>query len=231
MPRKIEYYKLEQHDMLQPNKTRSVYRLKNINRISGEQFINHIARHHAYSESMITAVLMEVADELAELLGEGHSVELPGIGVFSIGVRMKDATGKAQGGRNPERETTGEETKMPTARNLYLHHLNFRKSPELFRRVNMQFHKQDFQRAYGKNGVRIKRSKYPQVKNRMIVAREFLATHPYMTIKDYAELTGLSYSTAQRELRANWNNPNYGIDIAGRGSHRVYVLRGGGSSQ
>ena len=229
MPKNIEYYKLEQHDMLHPDKTRSVYRLKSAGRVSGEQFIHHIARHRANSEATITAVLMEVADELAELLGEGRSVEVPGIGVFSIGVRMKDTKEKAQKDENPEGQTTGQAAKMPTARDLYVHHLNFRKSPELFKQVELQFHNQEVKRAYGKTGVRIKRSKYPQVKNRMIVAREFLATHPYMTIQDYADLTGLSYSTAQRELRANWRNPDYGIDIAGMGSHRVYVLRSGSS--
>ena len=36
---------------------------------------------------------------------------------------------------------------------------------------------------------------------------------------------GLSYSAAQRELKASWQNPDYGITIMGRGSHRVYILR------
>ena len=213
----IKYYKLEQRDLRHPEKTRTVHRLKRKGLVGGAKFIHEVAHRHGYSEAVITGVLINVADELAELLGEGYSVELPDVGVFSIGVRMK---------KNEEnQEQDVQSGSSQNARSLELDHLNFRKNPDFFNEVRRHFRSQEISRVYGKEGVRIKTSKYPQVGNRMMAAREFLEEHPVMTIQDYADITGLSYSSAQRELRASWQNPDYGITIMGRGSHRVYILR------
>lgn len=215
----IEYYKLEQRNILDPENNRSVHRLKHKGRIGGEQFIKEVVHRSSYNKAVITGVLIGVADELAEQLGKGFAVELPGIGVFNIGVKMK--TNKKQA------DSEGNETEEKTldARYLRLDHINYRKNKDLYKAVDEQFRKQKISRVYGKEGVRIKKSKYPQVKNRMIVAREFLANHPFMTVRDYATITGLSYSAAQRELKASWEDPAYGIAAKGYGSHRVYILR------
>ena len=127
--------------------------------------------------------------------------------------------------KQTEGDATETEGKTPDARRLRLDHINFRKNKDFYKAVDDYFDKQKISRVYGKEGVRIKKSKYPQVKNRMIVAREFLADHPFMTVRDYAKITGLSYSAAQRELRDSWDNPAYGITAMGEGSHRVYILR------
>lgn len=215
----IEYYKLEQRNILDPENNRSVHRLKHKGRVDGNDFIKEVVHRSGYNKAVITGVLVGVAEELAEQLGSGFAVELPGIGVFSIGVKMK--TDKKRG----EEEMTETEGKTPDARSLRLDHINFRKNKDFFSEVDDYFGKQKISRVYGKEGVRIKKSKYPQVKNRMIVAREFLASHPFMTVRDYATITGLSYSAAQRELKTSWNDPAYGITAEGNGSHRVYILR------
>ncbi|MBQ8937523.1 MAG: DNA-binding protein, partial [Bacteroidaceae bacterium] len=56
-------------------------------------------------------------------------------------------------------------------------------------------------------------------------AHQFLREHHYMHVSDYAKLTGLSRTSAQRELRELATYQYSGITIEGRGSHRVYVLR------
>ena len=223
----MEYYKLEQRDMLNPEQTRTVYRLKNESRIDGTQFIREVAHRRSYNEAVVTGVLIDVAKELAEQLGKGHSVELPNIGVFSIGVKMRgdaEDTDKASDGADGAVAEADAAEVEPNARSLRLDHINFSKNKDFFGQVEASFSKQSLKRIYGRDGVRIKKSKYPQVKNRMIVAREFLADHPFMTVRDYADITGLSYSTAQRELKEAWKNPDFGITVKGSGSHRVYVL-------
>jgi predicted histone-like DNA-binding protein len=209
----IEYYKLEQRDNLHTGQKRYVHRLKNSGRITAREFINKVTQHKNYSPAAVTGMLIDLADELARLLAEGHSVELPNVGIFSVGVRMKDAEDIDLARRNKN------------ARSLEINHINFRKNNEFYEAVCNHFRTQNFRRTHGDIGVRIRTSRYPQVRNRMIVAREFLATHPVMTIRDYAAITGLSYSTAQRELKRSWSNPDYGITIHGAGSHRVYILR------
>ena len=215
----IEYYKLEQRNILDPENNRTVHRLKHKGRVEGKDFIKEVEHRSGYNESIITGVLVGVAEELAEQLGRGFSVELPGVGYFSIGVRMKS------GNKQTEANASETKDKTPDARQLRLDHINFRKNKDFYNATEKHFDRQKISRVYGKEGVRIKKSKYPQVKNRMIVAREFLAEHPFMTVRDYAKITGLSYSAAQRELRDSWDNPAYGITAMGEGSHRVYILR------
>lgn len=209
----VEYYKLEQRDIRHPGKKRYVHRLKNSGRIDAREFIKMVTKRKNYNPAAVTAILMDVADELAKLMAEGHSVELPNIGIFSVGVQMREAaeTDLSKANKN--------------ARSLEISHINFRKNNDFFNDVCTHFNDQKFRRTHGDVGVRIKTSRYPQVKNRMIVAREFLAAHPVMTIRDYAAITGLSYSAAQRELKRSWPNPEYGITTFGRGSHLVYILR------
>ena len=54
--------------------------------------------------------------------------------------------------------------------------------------------------------------------------QEFLAVHHFMRVSDYADITGLSYSSAQRELRELDKYEYTGIKAQGLASHRVYVL-------
>lgn len=46
-----------------------------------------------------------------------------------------------------------------------------------------------------------------------------------MTISDYANLTGLSQATVGRELRKLYHDLSLCLEVKGRGSHRVYVLK------
>ena len=46
-------------------------------------------------------------------------------------------------------------------------------------------------------------------------------------VDTYASLTGLSRTTAGKELRRWYETEGSGIGISGMGTHRVYVLRGG----
>ena len=58
---------------------------------------------------------------------------------------------------------------------------------------------------------------------RLKMAQDFLTTHPYMTVADYMALTGLSHTTAARELQKWGTTPETGILPKGQRTHRVYV--------
>ena len=60
---------------------------------------------------------------------------------------------------------------------------------------------------------------------RLGLAREFLETHSYLTVSDYAALTGLLRNAAAKELRRWAEDETSGIGRSGRGTHRVYVRR------
>lgn len=219
----LKYYKMEQRDSFDMHKTRTVYRLHPKATISGEQFINMVAHRRGFSESIIQGVLTDVVDELVLLLGEGNNVTLPGIGSFSLGVRLKEERKQQLDEEQEEAEGTTKEATEPNARNLELHHLNFRKDKELYRRIAIRFGQQTLKRTGGKQGHRITIDDTTQ-RQRIEAAHRFLQEHHYMHVGDYTELTGLSYTSAQRELRELVHYQYSGITSEGRGSHRVYVL-------
>ena len=76
------------------------------------------------------------------------------------------------------------------------------------------------ERVSGKFPRRV--SRY-SAEERLALALDFLARHPYMRVVDYAVMTGLSRTVAGRELRRLYQTPGSGIGISGMGTHRVYV--------
>lgn len=231
----MKYYKLEQRDSFDMHKTRTVYRIKNRQTYSGQDFIKQVAHRHGFSESVIMGVLADVAAELEELLGQGSAVALPGIGTFSLGVRLNDerkrqlraeqeAAALAAEEGQAEGQVAGQDVTEPNSRNIELHHINFRKDKGFFDRVAKRFEQQPLERVGGREGSRITLDDTTQ-RQRIEAAHQYLATHHYMHVADYAALTGLSRSTAQRELRELARYRYSGITSEGRGSHRVYVRR------
>ena len=220
----LKYYKLEQRDSFDMDKTRTVYRIQPKENVSGEKFIKMVAHRHGFSESVIQGVLNDVAEELVYLLGSGNSVNVPGIGTFSLGVRLKEERKQQLDEEQEAAEDTLKEAVEPNARNIELHHLNFRKDKELFRKVANRLNQQTLQRIGGKQGRRITIDDTTQ-HQRIEAAHNYLQEHHFMHVRDYAALTGLSYSSAQRELRELILDPHSGITSEGRGSHLVYVLR------
>lgn len=226
----LQYYKLEQRDSFDMKKTRTVYKLKKRSTLSPEAFIHEVAKRRGFSETVIMAVLTDVAEEFEYLLGQGYGITLPGIGTFTPGVRLKEerkeqleeeqeaAAEAEESGKRPKKVTE------PNARNIELHHINYRKDKQMFSGVAARLRRQEKERIGGREGVRITIDDIPQSK-RIAAAHEFLSTHPFMHVSDYADITGLSRSSAQRELRELEKFPSAGITSQGRGSHKVYVLR------
>ena len=225
----LKYFKLEQRDNFDMKKTRTVYKLLSTGLLSSEEFISMVAHRHGFSETVIAGVLRDVACELALMLGEGHNVQIPGIGAFSLGIRLEETRREQLEDELSAAEEAQEEgisvpaVVEPNAKTIRLHHINCRIDKKLFRMVESEFSKQKLQRVGGKKGVRITIDDMTQ-SDRLEAAHRYLHEHHFMHVGDYAELTGLSYSSAQRELRELDKYEFSGIKSKGRGSHRVYVL-------
>lgn len=211
----LDYYKLEQRDNINMKKSRTVYKLRSQGLKSGEEFARMVAHQHGFSETVVEGVLKDAARELAILLGQGFNVTVPGLGVFSLGIRLDEK-------RREEMEDE-QNTAEPNARFIKLHHVNFRTDKKFFKAVDAAFRSHKLQRVGGKTGVRITIDDLKQ-SERIARAKAFLEENLFMHVGDYAELTGLSYSSAQRELRELDKFEFSGIKAKGSGSHRVYVL-------
>ena len=227
---KLQYYKLEQRDNFDMKKTRTVYKLKRKGNIDGDEFIQKVAHRRGFSDSVIKGVLNDVAKELALQLAEGFSVTLPDIGSFSLGVRLeqhrKEQWEKEQSAAEAAEESGATVSKIaePNAQKIVLHHINFRTNKTFFNEVQIRYNKKKLQRIGKAQGVRITIDDMKQ-SQRIAAAKAYLKEHHYMHVADYANLTGLSRSSAQRELCELDEYRFSGIMAQGLGSHRVYVLR------
>jgi predicted histone-like DNA-binding protein len=208
-----KYIKQELPDLQQTGEQKVYYRLKSNRNIDTPEFVRSLS--HAFNgmkEGDIIRVLMATADHLGELLGEGYSVTLNGIGNFKATIGLEE---------DKELDTLdGNETKR-NARSLQLKGVNYRADKELIKKASQHC-------KLEREGIaRIHRSPYSK-EERLTLALEYLEKHGAMKVANYMELTGLSRTAATLELQEFRRDITSGIDFIGRGSAKVYVKRAKG---
>ena len=203
-----QYIKQEMPNLNGTEEPQVYYRLKTNRNISSKEFVKHISRNDsAVDRGEIEGVLIRIADGLAELLGNGYSVTLDGVGTFKAGLGLK---------RDKEMDSFEEDETKRNARSLQLTSINYRADKTLVREANRRCKLE----RYGES--RLRKSPYTK-EQRLQLALEFLDKNSAMRIGDYMKLTGLSRTTATMELKAFRQDPASGITFVGRGSQKVYV--------
>ena len=208
-----KYIKQELPDLQQTGEQKVYYRLKTNRNIDTPEFVRSLSHtFNGMKEGDIIRVLMATADHLGELLGEGYSVTLNGIGNFKATIGLEE---------DKELDTLdGNETKR-NARSLQLKGVNYRADKELIKKASQHC-------KLEREGIaRIHRSPYSK-EERLTLALEYLEKHGAMKVANYMELTGLSRTAATLELQEFRRNITSGIDFIGRGSAKVYVKRAKG---
>ena len=208
-----KYINQELPDLHQTGEQKVYYRLKTNRNIDTPEFVRSLS--HAFNgmkEGDIIRVLMATADHLGELLGEGYSVTLNGIGNFKATIGLEE---------DKELDTLdGNETKR-NARSLQLKGVNYRADKELIKKASQHC-------KLEREGIaRIHRSPYSK-EERLTLALEYLEKHGAMKVANYMELTGLSRTAATLELQEFRRDITSGIDFIGRGSAKVYVKKAKG---
>lgn len=222
----LKYYKQEIRDLRNPESdaTIDIYKVLFDKSDTAEQFMRHVQQHAQIGAGVLNAAMTEVTECLAERLAEAGSVTLPGVGTFSVAIRRKKQQSDDDDFVDDSSEPAAD-APAPNARSMELHHINFRPSKELFSNVYRRLNgKGKFQLVGGREGVKLHKPVQSRRLDRFAAAREYLATHAFMRVADYAALTGLSNSSAQRELRLAAQLTHSGIVASGSGSHRFYVL-------
>lgn len=69
-----------------------VTRAKRYSTIDGETFLDFVARNTRLDRYIVKAAAGAIAKEFANFVFNGHSVSVPGIGIFRFGINAKAAT-------------------------------------------------------------------------------------------------------------------------------------------
>ena len=192
---------------------RRVYPKMVTNRQLGtKEFIEKMRSHnHAISESVVTAVLTDVADYLGEMLAMGYTVKLDDIGTFSLSLDFDD--------EKPV-EMQGDDDKM-LHRKVKVKDVNYKSDPELVKRVN-----RDIELKRDMGGVsRLYKQRYT-LEERIERGRQLLEKQSFFTLQEYANLNNLSRTTASLELKRLTHGEDAPFDYTGSGSHKVWVKKG-----
>lgn len=206
-----KYMKREIADLNNTGKTQAYYKLVNWGRINYEELLDRCVRHGGgFSRGVLMGAISTVLHEMSLLMADGNTVKIDGLGTFGakLGVRPdkeQDAFEEGESARN--------------VLSLMVDGISFKADKELVLATNSHC------RFLERGGVsRLKKSPYTE-QERLERARQYLAEHGVMRVAAYAELTGLSHSTASRELCRLAQMPESGITSSGCRSTKVYLLR------
>ena len=203
-----KYIKQEMNDLSGKGEEKVYYRLQTERNISFNELTQQIEQHHGMmNRGLVKNVMTHIVDAMAELLGDGYSVTIDGLGTFKASIGLEE---------DKVMDTfEGDETKR-NARSLRLTGINYRADKELIKKSNCHC---KLERA---GEARLHRSPYTQ-EERLQLALQYLSEHGAMRVAEYMELTGLSRTKAAMELRAFRQDASSGITFIGRGSAKVYV--------
>ena len=173
----------------------------------GRHLAELVARNCTFNPAEVAGVIRRLADVMAQEMAAGRSVRLEGIGLFTPGLAM-------EGSPRPQ---SPEDAARRNARSIRVAAVRYRADKELVRATDLLCR---LERA-GRKCARHVSPYTPE--QRLALAQGYLREHPTLTLAAYAALTGISRTSASRELRRWHATPGSGIGIQGRGTHRTYV--------
>ena len=204
-------YIIEEMPDLQKTGKRITYpKFARIDNTSIKELAQRVGDVSGFSAGDIEGVLLQTAIEMAHLMAEGRSVKIDGIGTFTPSLTL---------GRDKEREDPEEGGTHRNAQSIFIGGVNFRVDREMVRNISERC---QLERAPWKKQ---RSSKKFTPEQRLTLALKYLDEHPFLTVWEYRKLTGLLQTAATNELRQWGHQPDSGIEITGRGAHRVYIKK------
>lgn len=203
-----KYIKQEMTDLNGTGKTQAYYRMQIDRNLGFNEFVDCCTRHGGMQRSAVVGVIAHVCHELALQLAEGYSVTIEGLGTFKprLGVR-----------RDKAQDAFEEDETHRNVLSLEVNGISYRADKDLIFEVDSHC---SLERGHAS---RLRHSKFT-LDERIALARQYLKEHTVMRTVDYAAMTGLSLTTATRELRQLSHNAATGIVAQGRRSAKVYLL-------
>ena len=203
-----KYIKQEMTDLSGKGEEKVYYRLQTERNIDFKALAEYVGRHNGMmSKGLVINVMEHVVDAMAELLGEGHSVTIDGLGTFRASLGLAE---------EKEMDTFDGDGTKRNARSLRLTGINYRADKVLIWEANRHC---KLERA---GESRLHHSPYTK-EERLKLALQYLEEHGAMRVAEYMELTGLSRTKATLELKEFRQDLSSGITFIGRGSAKVYV--------
>lgn len=203
-----KYIKQEMVDLSGKGEEKVYYRIHTQRNIGFKELTEYIERHNnLMNRGLVKNVVDHVVDAMAELIGDGYSVTIDGLGTFKASLGLE---------KDKEMDTFDNDETKRNARSLRLKGINYRADKVFVREANKHC---KLERA---GESRLHHSPYSK-EERLKLALQYLEKNGAMRVADYMELTGLSRTKATLELKEFRQDTSTGITFVGRRSTIVYV--------
>ena len=161
------------------------------------------------NRGLISSVFEALSKVLVNVLPEGHTVKIDGLGVFSLSLEFCDS--------QKEGLTDGQK-QMREYHRVQAKSINLKVDRKLVDEIN---EKSTFERN-GNEVVTMGQHTYT-LQQRIERALSHLKKHGFITLTEYANLNRLSRTAASLELKQLVADPTSGIKANGSGTHKVWV--------
>lgn len=177
-----------------------------------------------YAGSLSVGIMRGVIDALVQSMKTwmplGHTIKIDGLGVFSLslGFDTSTASEKAIVKEKGKKAADKEHDEKMKYRHVCIQGINFKPDPELLKGLNEGT---TFERIDSE--AKTTRTDELSREERIAAAKAIIDKNGYMTLTDYVCATGLSRTTASRDLKELAADPSSGITTRGSHSHKVWV--------
>ena len=175
-----------------------------------EAIADKVSYASSFTKGDIVGLIQAITDEIAYQMGQGYSVKIENLGVFTPALGLM---------KGRERESGEEDDTKRNAVSICLKDIHFKVDKELLHRTSRHCQLKRSSEKFRQSSQMFS----PQ--ERLERAKEYLRQNAFMTLSDYCQLTGLLKTSASRELKQWIAQPETGIDYKGRGTHKIYILR------
>ena len=164
------------------------------------------------NRGLISSVFEALSKVLVNVLPEGHSVKVDGLGVFSLSLEFCDS-------QNAE-PTDGQKKDVREYRRVQVKNINLKVDRKLIDTLNQN---STFERDGGEV-VRVGEQAFT-LEQRIERVLNHLEKYRVITLNEYANLNHLSRTAASLELKKLVADPATGICTNGSGTHKVWVKK------
>ena len=180
---------------------------------SMHDFETVLSNMRVYAGSISVGIMRGVIDAMVQSMKTwmplGHTIKIDGLGVFSLSLGFDEKAIAME---------SGKKSKKAKYRHVCIKGVNFKPDPEFLKGLNSEV---TFEKANAE--VRTPKKGDFNRKERIATIWAIIEKNGFMTLSDYVSATGLSRTTASRELKTLAAYPSSKITTRGSHSHKVWV--------
>ena len=176
-----------------------------------KQLVRYIETSSSLSEGDVKGVLAALTDAAITYMSIGHSVKIEGLGILSPRLGLKDESDSERGDEGEVRHY---------GRSVQVTGIHLKPDPELLQKFNLHCRPQRIE-AVNTDFA----SDHSTIDERREAALQYMKENGEMSIRDYASIARLPYTTAGRELRQWKEEEESTITSKHIGRNIFYLIR------